>query len=75
MQLCKYSRLDSVDENYSSNTPIMQYSNSQVRLLEVEKEKTEKQLHEAQTSISQLQEESKCMKKQINRYRGKFNNH
>ena len=52
---------------------IMQYSKSQVRLLEVEKEKIEKQLHEAHISISQLQEENKTMKKQMDRYRGKFN--
>jgi hypothetical protein len=44
-----------------------------MRLLEVEKEKTEKQLHEAHISISQLQEENKSIKKQIDRYRGKFN--
>lgn len=74
VQLYKYSRLDSVDENcLSNNTSIMQYSKSQVRLLEVEKEKAEKQLHEAQISISQLQEESKHMKKQIDRYRGRIN--
>ena len=52
---------------------IIQYSKSQVRLLEVEKKKIEKQLHEAHLSISQLQEENEGMKKQIDRYRGKFN--
>lgn len=48
------------------------YSKSQVRLLEVEKEETEKRLREAHISISHLQEENKSMKKQTERYRGKF---
>ena len=63
-----YSKLGaSTDENFPGST---QYSKSQMKLLEVEKEKTEKQLHEAHVSISQLQEENKSMKKQIDRYRG-----
>ena len=67
-----YNRLESVDENSLSSRSTIQYSKSQMRVLETKKEKIEKQLHQAQISISQLQEEKK---KRNNTYKGVLNHY